>query len=148
MKAMIFAAGKGTRLQPLTNSTPKALIKICGVPLLEIVIKKLINSGINEIIINIHYLADQIIEFLKINNNFGIDIIVSDETDSLLDTGGGLKKASIFFDKNNPFIVHNVDVLSNVNIEEMLNFHIANKALATLAVRKRTSSRYFLFNNQ
>ncbi|MDA3952356.1 MAG: nucleotidyltransferase family protein [Bacteroidales bacterium] len=148
MKAMIFAAGIGTRLKPLTNNTPKALIKVSGVPMLELVIKKLINTGVNEIIINVHYLADQIIDFLKSKNNFGIRIEISDETDELLDTGGGLKKASWFFNDNEPFILHNVDVISNIDLREMLNHHNNNKALATLAVRKRTSSRYFIFNKK
>ena len=148
MKAMILAAGKGTRLKPLTNNTPKALIKVNGVPMLELVIKNLINVGVNEIIINVHYLADQIIDFLRSKNNFGIRIEISDETNELLDTGGGLKKASWFFDDNKPFILHNVDIISNIDLKEMLVFHKSNKALATLAVRKRTSSRYFIFNNK
>lgn len=96
MKAMIFAAGKGTRLQPLTNNTPKALIELNRVPMLERVIMKLRQTGVSEIIINVHYLANQIIDFLKSKNNFDIHIEISDETDELLDTGGGLKKASLF----------------------------------------------------
>lgn len=148
MKAMIFAAGKGTRLQPLTNNVPKALIKVNGTPLLELVIKKLINSGVNEIIVNVHYLANQITDFLKSKNNFGIRIEISDETEELLDTGGGLKKASYFFDNNNSFIVHNVDVISNINLNEMITAHNNINALATVAVKKRISSRYLLFNNK
>ncbi len=148
MKAMIFAAGKGTRLKPLTDNTPKALVKVNGTPMLEIIIKKLIKSGVNEIIINVHYLADQIIDFLKLNNNFGVRIEISHEKEELLDTGGGLKKASWFFDDNEPFILHNVDVISNINLKGMIDFHNKNKALATLAVRKRTSSRYFIFNDK
>ncbi|NOQ26637.1 MAG: NTP transferase domain-containing protein [Bacteroidales bacterium] len=148
MKAMIFAAGEGTRLKPLTNNTPKALIKVNGVPMLELVIKNLINIGVNEIIINVHYLANQVIDFLKSKNNFGIRIEISDETDELLDTGGGLKKASWFFNDNKPFILHNVDIISNIDLTEMLKFHNNNNALATLAVRKRTSSRYLMFNNK
>ena len=100
MKAMIFAAGKGTRLKPLTNNIPKALIKVNGVPMLELVIKKLIDSGVNEIIVNVHYLAHQIINFLKSKNNFGIRIEISDESNELLDTGGGLKKASCYCNNN------------------------------------------------
>lgn len=148
MKAMIFAAGKGTRLKPLTDHTPKALIKINGVPMLEVIIKKLIDIGVNEIIINVHYLADQIIAFLNNNNHFGIRIEISDETNNLLDTGGGLKKASWFFNDNEPFILHNADIISNINLAEMLSFHKNNNALATLAVRNRISSRYFLFNDE
>ncbi|MBU8891380.1 MAG: nucleotidyltransferase family protein [Bacteroidales bacterium] len=148
MKAMIFAAGKGTRLKPLTDTTPKALVPVNGTPLIELVIRKLITIGIKEIIINVHFLANQIIDFLNSNNNFGIRIEISDETDELLDTGGGLKKASWFFDDNDPFILHNVDVISDIDLMEMVNFHNKNNALATLAVRKRKSSRYFLFNRK
>ena len=148
MKAMIFAAGKGTRLKPFTNNTPKALVKVNGTPMLEIIIKKLIKAGVNEIIINVHYLANQIIDFLKLNNNFGIRIEISHEKEELLDTGGGLKKAAWFFDDNEPFILHNVDVISNIDLKGMIDFHNKNKALATLAVRKRTSSRYFIFNDK
>ena len=148
MKAMIFAAGKGTRLKPLTNNTPKALIKVNGTPMIELVIRKFIASGVNEVIINVHYLADQIIDFLNSNNNFGIRIEISDETNELLDTGGGLKKASWFFDDNEPFILHNVDVISDIDLIKMVNFHKKSNTLATLAVRERKSSRYFLFNKE
>jgi NDP-sugar pyrophosphorylase family protein len=148
MKAMIFAAGKGTRLKPLTDNTPKALVKVNGTPMLEIIIKKLIKVGVKEIIVNVHYLADQIINFLNSSNNFEIRIEVSDETDELLDTGGGLKKALWFFNDNEPFILHNVDVISDIDLIDMVNFHKDNNALATLAVRERKSSRYFLFNNK
>ena len=148
MKAMIFAAGKGTRLRPLTDNTPKALIKINEIPMIELVIRKLIAFGVNEIIINVHYLANQIINFLNANNNFGIRIEISDETDELLDTGGGLKKASWFFNHNEPFILHNVDVISDIDLIKMVNFHKKSNALATLAVQERKSSRYFLFNKK
>lgn len=148
MKAMIFAAGKGIRLKPLTDNTPKALVKINEIPMLEHVIIKLKNSGVSEIIINIHYLADQIIDFLKEKNNFGIRIEISDERNQLLDTGGGLKKASWFFDDNKPFIVHNVDVVSNIDLKQMIDYHMKTNALATLAVRNRNTSRYFLFNKE
>ncbi len=147
MKAMIFAAGKGTRLKPLTNSMPKALVKINGIPMLERVIQKLIQSGVDEIIINVHHFANQIIEFLKENDHFGIRIEISHEEDKLLDTGGGLKKASCFFKDNKPFILHNVDILSDIDLAKMLEYHQQTKALATLAVRERKSSRYFLFNH-
>ncbi len=146
MKAMIFAAGKGTRLQPLTNNIPKALVKVNGVPMLELVIKKLILTGVTDIIINIHYLGDQIIDFLKSKNNFGIHIEISDESDRLLDTGGGLLKAAHFFDRNEPFILHNTDIISNIDLIKMIDFHENHNALATIAVRERPSSRYFLFN--
>ncbi len=146
MKAMIFAAGKGTRLRPLTHNTPKALVKINRTPIIERVILKLISFGISEIIINVHYLSEQIITFLESKNYFGIKIIISDESNQLLDTGGGLKKASYFFNDNQPFILHNTDVISNIDLASMLDVHKQNNALATLAVRDRNSSRHFLFN--
>lgn len=145
---MIFAAGKGTRLKPLTDHTPKALIKVNGVSMLEHVILKLKSFGVKEIIINVHYLADQIIEFLASNKNFGLHIEISDERNQLLDTGGGLKKASWFFDDKKPFILHNVDLISNIDLVDMINYHNKNNTLATLAVRERKSSRYFLFNKK
>lgn len=147
MKAMIFAAGLGTRLKPLTDQIPKALVKVNGLPLLEHVIIKLINSGVTEIIVNVHYLSNQIIDFLNHKNNFGIRIEISDESDQLLDSGGGLKKASWFFNSDEPFILYNTDIISDINISEMMNYHQKSNAIATLAVRKRESSRYFLFNN-
>jgi len=146
MKAMIFAAGKGTRLKPLTDNKPKALVEIHGKPLIEHVINKLKYYGFHEIIINIHYLGDQIVDYLNTKNNFDIRIEISDESKELLDTGGGLKKASWFFDDKKPFVVYNTDIISDLNLNEMLDGHIRQKALASLAVRKRLSSRYLLFN--
>jgi len=148
MKAMIYAAGLGTRLHPITQNIPKALAPINGKPLLEILIQKLIKTGIQDIIINVHHFADQIIEFVKNNENFGINIKFSDETNELLDTGGGLKKASWFFDDGQPFILHNVDVLSDINLNDLLNSNINSNSLATVAVRKRKTSRYLLVNQE
>ncbi|MEA3317330.1 MAG: nucleotidyltransferase family protein [Bacteroidota bacterium] len=147
MKAMIFAAGLGTRLKPLTNDKPKALVEVNGITMLERNIKNLIYYGFDEIIINVHHFADKIITFLKENNNFGIKIAISHENDYLLDTGGGLKNAAWFFNTNEAFLVHNVDIISNINLLDLYNNHINNKAMATLAVKKRKSSRYLLFNN-
>ncbi len=146
MKAMIFAAGLGTRLAPLTDSKPKALAEVQGIPLLELLIHKLTSSGFTDIIINVHHFASQIIDFLKSKEDFGINIRISDEQDVLLDTGGGIQNASWFFDQDHPFLVHNVDVISDLNIEKMLVDHKNSNALATLAVRKRKTSRYLLFN--
>ncbi len=146
MKALIFAAGLGTRLQPLTNETPKALIPVLGTPLLEIQIQKLIAFDICDIIINTHHLADQVVEFLRIKKNFGINIVVSDESGALLDTGGGIRKAAWFFEEEDDFLVHNVDVLSNINLQSIINFHKKNNTLATLAVRQRKSNRYLLLD--
>lgn len=147
MKAMIFAAGLGTRLKPITNDRPKALAEVHGTPLLEIIIRRLINYGFDEIIVNVHHFADRVIDFLQSKNNFGINIQISDETDELLDTGGGLKKASWFFDDNAPFLVHNVDTLTDIDLADYYDFHRRNNALATLLVRHRPGSRFFLFDD-
>ena len=147
MKAMILAAGLGTRLKPLTDSIPKALIKIKGKTLLEIALNNLIKSGFNNIIINVHHHSGQIIQFLN-KNKFNADITISDETDKLLDTGGGLKKAKLFFDDNSPFLVYNVDIISNLDLNKLYAFHTETSAIATLVVRKRESGRYLLFNSK
>jgi NDP-sugar pyrophosphorylase family protein len=146
MKAMIFAAGLGTRLKPMTDTLPKALIPIAGIPLLEHVILKLKAAGFNEIIINVYHFPDQIIDFLKSKNNFDIRIEVSDERDLLLDTGGGVRKTAWFFDGGKPFLVHNVDILSNLDLKALYDEHIASQSLATLVVSKRNTFRYLLFD--
>ncbi len=147
MKALIFAAGLGTRLKPITDSLPKALISIGGKPLLEHVILKLKAAGFDEIIVNVHHFPDQIINFLKENDNFGIQIEVSDERDLLLDTGGGIKKTASFFDDGKPFLVHNVDILSNVDLKALYHQHKQTNSLATLVVSERDTFRYLLFND-
>jgi NDP-sugar pyrophosphorylase family protein len=151
MKAMILAAGLGTRLRPLTNDRPKALVEVAGHTLLEISILRLRQSGVREIIINVHYFAGMVIDYLKTKNNFGLHIEISRE-DILLDTGGGLKKAAWFFLEDGaaaaPFIMHNVDVISDIDLGQLLEFHQKNQALATLAVQPRESSRYLLFDEQ
>jgi len=146
MKAMILAAGLGTRLRPLTDDRPKALVEVAGRTLLEITLARLRTFGISDVIINVHYLADMILEYLQKNDNFGMHIEVSRE-DVLLDTGGGLKKAAYFFrEESEPFILHNVDVISTIDLGRMVQFHIENQALATLAVQDRKTSRYLLFD--
>ncbi len=152
MKAMILAAGLGTRLRPLTDKRPKALVEIAGRTLLEITLSRLRASGIREVIINVHHFADMILEYLETNEYFGMRIEVSRE-EVLLDTGGGLKKAAYFFldDSNRreePFILHNVDVISTIDLERMVRFHTENRALATLAVQHRETSRDLLFDEQ
>jgi NDP-sugar pyrophosphorylase family protein len=156
MKAMILAAGLGTRLRPLTDHRPKALVEVKGRTLLEIALSRLRKFGVSDVIINVHHFADMIQYYLQANDNFGMRIEVSRE-DELLDTGGGLKKAAGFFGSGSvgdssrseePFIVHNVDVLSTIDLGRMLQFHLENQALATLAVQRRKSSRYLLFNDQ
>jgi NDP-sugar pyrophosphorylase family protein len=149
MKAMILAAGLGTRLRPLTDSIPKALVKLNGRALLEITIDRLKSFGVTEIIINAHHHAEKIAAFLKSKNNFDIRIELSREDDLLLDTGGGLKKAAWFFQEGNssePFLLHNVDVLSTIDFHQMLEAHKKASALATLAVQQRPSSRQLLFD--
>ena len=146
MKAMILAAGLGTRLRPLTDHRPKALVEVAGRTLLEITLARLRTFGISDVIINVHYLADMILEYLQKRDNFGMHIEVSRE-DVLLDTGGGLKKAAHFFrEESEPFILHNVDVISTIDLGRMVQFHIENQALATLAVQDRKTSRYLLFD--
>jgi len=154
MKAMSFAAGLGTRLRPLTDDRPKALVEIDGRTLLEITLARVRDFGIREVVINAHYFADQLVEYLKAHDNFGLRIDVSRE-DVLLDTGGGLKKAAHLFlaDKralngDEPILVHNVDVLSAIDLARMAEVHTANKALATLAVQDRKTSRYLIFDER
>jgi len=147
MKAMILAAGKGTRLKPLTDNTPKALVRVKGLALLEHVIMHLKKYAYTDIIINTHYLGEQIAEFLKSKNNFGLHIEISDESSLLLETGGGLVHASHFFNDCEHFLLHNVDILSDINLDDMLRHHRKEKAVATLAVRKRPTKRYLLFDS-
>jgi NDP-sugar pyrophosphorylase family protein len=154
MKAMILAAGLGSRLRPLTDNRPKALVEVNGRTMLEITLSRLRSFGVREVIVNVHHFADMIVEYLKTNDNFGMRVEVSRE-EVLLDTGGGLKKAAYFFaDRNEggnedeePFVVHNVDVLSTIDLRRMVQFHAANRALATLAVQDRKTSRYLLFDD-
>lgn len=147
MKAMIFAAGKGKRLHPVTKDKPKALVKAGGKTLLEHAIEKLAEAGFRDIIINTHHFSDQIREFIEKKHLAGINLTISDESDLLLDTGGGLKKAQWFFDNNSPFLAYNVDIISDINLENMLDFHLQSEAMATLAVLNRQTSRYLLFDN-
>jgi NDP-sugar pyrophosphorylase family protein len=150
MKAMILAAGLGTRLRPLTNDRPKALVEVGGRTLLEITLRRLASFGIRDVIINVHHFADMVVEYLRKNNNFSMRIEISRE-DVLLDTGGGLKKAAWFFleDANeDPFVLHNVDVISTIDLRRMVQFHKDGSCLATLAVQKRETSRYLLFDEK
>jgi len=152
MKAMILAAGLGTRLRPLTNDRPKALIEVAGHTLLEITLRRLASFGIREVIVNVHHFADMVVDYLKKNKNFGLPVEISREDDLLLDTGGGLKKAAWFFlqkgPTNEPFLLHNVDVISTIDFARMLQFHRDNNTLATLAVQRRETSRRLLFDEQ
>lgn len=145
---MIFAAGLGTRLKPLTDNMPKALVPVEGKPLLQYTIERLSAAGFNEIIINIHHFGQQIIDFVEANNSFGIRIEFSDEREQLLDTGGGIKKAAWFFDDKRPFMVHNVDILSNIDLKEVMLHHQNSNVAATLVCSERETNRYLLFNEQ
>ena len=152
MKAMILAAGLGTRLRPLTDSRPKALMEVGGRTLLEITLSRLRESGVTEVIVNVHYHAQMVIDYLLANSNFGMRVEISREDDLLLDTGGGLKKAAWFFLESSkaidePFILHNVDVITNIDLSRVVEFHCQRKPLATLAVQKRESSRQLLFDH-
>jgi NDP-sugar pyrophosphorylase family protein len=152
MKAIVLAAGLGTRLRPLTDDGPKALVTVAGRTMLEITLSRLRSFGINEVIVNVHHFANSIIDYLETNGNFGMRIEISRE-EVLLDTGGGLKQAAWFFledgkRKDEPFLVHNVDVLSTIDLARMVRFHREHNALATLAVQQRDTSRPLLFNEQ
>jgi NDP-sugar pyrophosphorylase family protein len=148
MKAMIFAAGSGTRLLPLTEHKPKALVEVNGTPMLELIIKKLVGYGFNDIIINVHHYSEQVIDFLKVHHNFNTRITISDETNLLLDTGGGLMKASWFFDDGNPFLIHNTDILSDLDLNALYQAHLNSPALAMLAVKDRPTSRSLLLDEK
>lgn len=147
MKAMIFAAGMGTRLRPLTDHTPKALIPVAGKPMLERVILRLKDAGFDDITINIHHFGEQIIRFLRAHNDFGVTVHISDERDMLLDTGGGIKKARPFLDGGEPFLVHNADILSDIDLAAVYKHHRESSAEATLLVSQRQTSRYLLLDD-
>lgn len=146
MKALIFAAGKGTRLKPFTDHHPKAMAKVNGIPLLERNIKYLQSFGINDFVINVHHFGQQIVDFLKANNNFNAKIEISDEHTELLETGGGLVFARKLLDFREDFLIMNADILTDLNITDFVNYHQKNKDFATLAVSDRNSSRKLLFN--
>lgn len=147
MKAMILAAGLGTRLRPLTDDRPKALVEVAGRTLLEITLSRLRSVGIEDVIVNVHHFAEMVVDYLKANHDFGMRVDISRE-DVLLDTGGGLKKAASFFlaTPEEPFLLHNVDVISNIDLRKMVEVHSETRALATLAVQDRETSRYLLFD--
>ncbi len=148
MKAMILAAGLGTRLKPFTDKHPKALAIVNGKTILQRNIEYLASFGIKEIIINVHHFASQIIDLIEANDGFGSAITFSDETNEVLETGGGIKKAAWFFENDNDaFVVMNVDILTDMNLEQMILQHKKNNPLATLAVTSRVTSRYFLFDD-
>ena len=145
-KALIFAAGKGTRLKPFTDNHPKALAVVNNVPLLERNIKFLQNYGINDFVINVHHFGEQIIDFLQEKENFGAKIEISDEKNELLETGGGLVFAKKHLENEENFLIMNADILTDLNISEFVKFHLSHQNVATLAVSDRVSSRKLMFN--
>lgn len=144
---MIFAAGLGTRLRPLTDNMPKAMVPVDGTPMLQRVIENLKAHGFHDIIVNVHHFGEQIIDFLAQNNNFGLNITVSDERDLLLDTGGGIKAVRHMLDDGKPFLVHNADILTTLDLTAMYKHHCQSNADATLLVKSRKTERYLLFDN-
>lgn len=146
MKAMILAAGLGTRLRPMTDHTPKALLQAGPYTLLEFAILKLSSAGFGDLIVNVHHHADQVISYLKDNKNFGCNISISDEREQLLDTGGGIRKASWFLNDGNPFLVYNVDIITDLDLTALFRYHSESMNLATLVIRRRKTSRYLLFD--
>jgi len=143
---MIFAAGLGTRLKPLTDTMPKALVPVGGYPLLWHVIMKLKTAGFRRIVVNVHHYAQQIVDYLEVNHNFGLDIRISDESAGLLDTGGGIRKALPLFDPQSPILIHNVDILSNVDLAAFYDHARCSSADALLLVSRRQTKRYLLFD--
>jgi len=152
-QAMIFAAGLGTRLKPLTDTMPKALVRVGGQPLLWHVVMKLKAAGFERVVVNVHHYARQIVDYLQENGNFGLDIRISDESDGLLETGGGIKKALPLFDQESPVLIHNVDILSNINLVRLYNLAASTAAAdasidALLLVSQRKTKRYLLFDDE
>ncbi len=147
MQAMIFAAGLGTRLKPLTDRMPKALVSVGGEPLLKRVILQLRDAGFTRIVVNVHHFSNLIIDYLRENNNFGLDIRISDETDKLLETGGGIRKAWPLFDPKEPVLIHNVDILSNVDLRKFYQMETQDIPAARLLVSERKTKRYLLFDD-
>lgn len=145
MQAMIFAAGLGTRLKPLTDTMPKALVRVAGKPLLEHTLVRLKDAGVGRVVVNVHHFAELITAYLSANGNFGMDIRVSDETGRLLDTGGGIRKAAPLFDTSTPVLIHNVDILSNVDLAGFYNRNL--DCDAALLVSRRATRRYLLFDD-
>jgi NDP-sugar pyrophosphorylase family protein len=147
-RALILAAGIGSRLRPMTDHTPKALLKYQGKTMLEHVISQVAASGIDEIVINVHHHADQVIDFVRKNDDFGLNIKFSDERELLMDTGGAILKAKSFLDKQDPFLVHNIDIYSDIDLNNLYEAHLSNNSLATLAVRNRHTSRNLLVDSE
>jgi NDP-sugar pyrophosphorylase family protein len=147
MKALIFAAGLGTRLKPFTDHAPKAMAPVDGVPVIGRVMRRLVAEGVDTFVVNVHHFADQIIDYLRANDNFGVTVHISDEREMLLETGGGLLKARQWLDGDAPFIMHNADILTDLDIHAMIDAHRDSGAVATLLAAKRDTSRYLYFDD-
>lgn len=145
MQAFILAAGLGTRLKPITDHRPKALVEVQGMPLLKITIDKLIRQGVSRIVVNVHHFADMVIDYIQ-QNQWDVPVLISDEREMLLDTGGGLKHAASLFSQDEPILVHNVDILADIDIHQLLPQHTDSMSIATLVVSQRSTSRYLLFD--
>lgn len=148
MKAFILAAGLGSRLGDFTKNKPKALVQLNGQALLGRLIIQLKNQGFDQFLVNIHHHGQMVIDYLEAHQHFGVEIQISDERSGLADTGGAILKARQFFKGNKPVLIHNVDIISEVNLKEMLSFHIKNNAWATLCVRKRDTDRILIFDSK
>ncbi|MGN1244989.1 MAG: NDP-sugar synthase, partial [Muribaculaceae bacterium] len=146
MKAMIFAAGLGTRLRPLTNDRPKALVEVAGKPMLRRVIDNLVSYGFDDIVVNVHHFGEKIIDYVAQNNAFGVNIHISDERGLLLDTGGGILKAREWLDGDEPFLVHNADILTDLNLCDFYDYHCRHQADASLLTKERVTARYLIFD--
>lgn len=146
--AMIFAAGLGTRLKPYTDHCPKAMVEVAGKPMIAHQLTKLREAGFSRVVINVHHYAEQIIDYVNANNGFGLDIAFSDERGQLLDTGGGIRKALPLFGTDRPVLIHNVDIFSNADLAALYEKHVNDGADASLLVSKRTTSRYFVFDDE
>ncbi len=147
MDAMILAAGRGTRLIPITDEVPKALVDVDGVPMLERVARRLVDAGARRIVVNVHHLGDQVVRFIEEREGFGAEVVISDESDMLLDTGGGLYHAREAFAGDEPILLHNVDVLSDIDLAALVDRHRSSDALASLAVMEREATRHLLFDD-
>jgi NDP-sugar pyrophosphorylase family protein len=147
MQAMLFAAGLGTRLKDETADKPKALVDVGGKPLLQHAIEKLSDEGASRIVVNVHHFAPQVINFIN-SKDWGVPVLISDESNKLLETGGGLKFASHLFTPNEPILIYNVDILSNINLQDVISAHKQSNAIATLVVRQRETQRYFKFDSE
>ena len=148
MNAMIFAAGLGTRLKPYTDHCPKAMVEVAGSPMIAHQLLRLKEAGFQHVVINVHHYAQQIIDYVTAHNGFGLDIAFSDERDKLLDTGGGIRKALALFDDKSPILIHNVDIFSNADLKALCDTHQSSGADASLLVSRRSTSRYFICDDE